>query len=211
MSMKVYHAYRCPISRLKKAVAFFQAALWAEVIAQYATLIEGTDLKRARRRTRMSLKKYKGARSERYIRQENLWLCLLEAKKLKPFEALDFLECGMNIWLDGEHAYLRLWGNYGILNKIGGADTPFSLGAPFFLRDYHYQNSSDSIPKGVSKRSWKERGRVWSRIYGPDYLERRLSHTVFELDPYFDVRLRHAYDDRNPLAEIEQTTAETDQ
>ncbi len=60
------------------------------------------------------------------------------------------LDCGFNIWVYNGYRYVIPWGEYKYYENFRSQQT-----------DYCYWNSTDALPKGVTKQEWDKRGRRW--------------------------------------------------
>jgi hypothetical protein len=87
---------------------------------------------------------------------------------------LDF-ECGFNIWLDNEWAY--------IMPMIGEAlhklrdDSSWKF--PRWVGDYAYYNSTDDQLETMSEKEWRDRGKKWDKLLDRTR-SRNLYHSVLD-------------------------------
>lgn len=84
------------------------------------------------------------------------------------------IECGLNVWLRGEYAYVIPIADRAIMRSIVWPD---------FAEDYCYWNNVDE-PEGTNINDWDERGVVWGEINcgngSSSHNARRLYHAVVE-------------------------------
>jgi hypothetical protein len=85
------------------------------------------------------------------------------AQKIDNWEAnLQFVEnyaeAGFHVMIDqgNQHAYIVPFGFHAFIDVSGKL--------PAWLKDYCYWNNTDTMPDGVTKKQWKERGKDWARV-----------------------------------------------
>lgn len=81
------------------------------------------------------------------------------------------IDCSLNMWLDGRHAYVIPYGESWIFDEFK---------APYGVVDYSYWTTSDQ-PDDVTRAQWVKRGEVWDRVCLDNWNEFRLEHLIVDI------------------------------
>jgi hypothetical protein len=172
MSTKIYTAYRIPVRRVNDFIAWFRETCFTKAMESVEGCMktatpEGIDAFYKRHSKVLGVKALKERFPERYVRAYLVFKLMLT--KFKGERLLD-LDCWLNLWLDGNYAYVIP------CYPDCRAET---VKPPKWCDDYCYFDSTDK-PKGISVREWKQRGRKWEQLCLEDHNRSRLSHVVIE-------------------------------
>lgn len=139
MSTKVYGAMRCPMSKLKPSLLSIREQMLKAVERSLRDLVAKSTVVQNEKDNVSRVKKV---------------FALLEESSAQPYHDPWSLDCGLSVWIDGNYAYLWMYGESCITKHIK---------RPKGVVDYSFWNNTDR-PKNVSERVWKSRGKVWDRL-----------------------------------------------
>jgi len=168
MSTKCYNAYRIPASRVAEFVRIMDAKMLNALADRFLSRLnapssnEPEDLAVFQQQVRNAINRWR-----------------IAALSLQRDE--DNFTFQFAIWFDGKWALVRAFGESFALGD-------FEKALPKWAQDYHYQNSSDDRPKGVSKRAWEARRKAWDRVYctndgHTNHMKTMLVHNVTDIRP----------------------------
>jgi hypothetical protein len=179
MSTKIYYAYRVKKSRFIEFLDLAHDQMFELALGH---------VKESMKTIRIDEEKYKkdiekyapnNKRKQARMRKWRQFDAVMKhCEKASQRMERDFhdVDCGLNIWLHGHHAYVIPIGPYWILDNIK---------FPKWVEDYSYWNNTDP-PKSVTERQWGARRDTWDKIctgHGKsDHNARRLYHGVIDLE-----------------------------
>jgi len=172
VSTKIYTAYRFPVRRVNDFIVWFRETCFrlalkdVEAYMSTATM-EGINGFYKRHSKMLGVKEMKKRFPERYVRAYLVFRLILT--KFRGERLID-LDCWFNLWLDGNYAYITPCYPDCRAEKVK---------PPKWCEDYCYFDNSD-MPKGISIREWRQRGRKWEKLCLEDHNRSRLSHIVIE-------------------------------
>lgn len=174
MSIKIYEAYKIPITKLNsfleeardqtfkfagKYIDNLMSFIKPELIEvewnrKYPTGVAKGCEKSSRKRIAFEL-----------VEKEIIKASLSTLKN--PFD----IECGFNIWLKGKFAYIIPI----FPNHIGK-----NFKYPKYAKDYCYYNNTDR-PKNITSKQWEDRYKNWESLCLDDWNKNRLYYAIIEV------------------------------
>lgn len=175
MSTKIYEAYRIPLSKLNNFIDFSREYTLRKVAQNYLQLMKAVEIDMATLPNHINPDdKAVVKRWEMHNRFDGV-IKNMEKHLNGPLKTEDpfYLECGLNIWIYRQHAYI-----IPIKSHITNARKPS------YVKNYCYWNNTDRL-SGISDKEWEARGDVWEKINCGDgtasHNARRMYHAFIEL------------------------------
>lgn len=182
MSIKVYEAYRLPVSKLSEFLEMAHRAgrlNFAQQVKEWR--IECVEVTQADIEDKWA-KELQNPYSLCWLDKEKVALRLkwqwledkyrAEAAEFSSDSCLFHVQAGFRMWVRGRYVYLypRGQGSFGAL--------------PDYVEDYSYWDNTDP-PEWVSPQAWGARGRFWNRLFYGKVSERftYLDHMVIDFGP----------------------------
>jgi hypothetical protein len=161
MSIKIYEAYKLPVSKLNE----FLGICTETAVREFSNFRFYALYRRCK----------KG--NEEYIKQllkqnypEDAMASLMFEEALRDSSLFHDYGVSLNIWIDGTFAYAI---PYGIHNLV----------PPEWAEDFHYQNSTDR-PDGISAQTYSARRRKWDKLCLKDWDATRLQYEILVFSRY---------------------------
>jgi len=171
MSIKIYEAYRVPVSRLNEFMGYCRATVYQHLESRmFMYLTFYGDIPAAQEKAENS-PYWKDADAEK-----RKWMVLYQAVQniIKQIDSdpqvkndID-IEASLNIWLDDKYAY----------------DIPYGIRGrsyPNWAEDYSYQNQVDR-PEHISAQTYGARCRKWEKLCLNDWNATRMNHKIASFD-----------------------------
>jgi len=183
MSTKIYEAWRFPKTRLNEFLTIARETMFKNAWKRMRVLMSAVkqevvdqkmkDLSRRMGDGFSKLPKHRVERLKKRQRWELILEQIKEASKSSERSPLFCFDCSLNLWIHGRYVYAIPHGE-GFLRE--------GLRFPKWTEEYAYWNNVDH-PKGISRRQWEERGRMWDKVCLDDWNDFRLQHDVVSFRP----------------------------
>jgi hypothetical protein len=184
MSTKIYTAWRVPSARLNEFLDTVRPQMFESALAVVKRLMERVKPEAVQRHLAEKRKQAEGwgwkINEEDYqaggcwdasYRNDVAFKFIEQARDRKT--GYNLIDCGFNVWLDGETVYLIPW---------GPPDFYSELKLPEWAEDYSYWNNTDR-PDDIPEEAWSERGNNWDRVAGySTWDDHRMNYQVVNLD-----------------------------
>lgn len=166
MSIKIWEAWRVPLSRLEEATDWIHDYMWDKAKDHYMKIYDSIippDSENEKPAGTM-VRHMKIDRIMRVTRKDGT----LERTNLS-------FECGFTFWILEGKVYMIPYGRHAF---IPGDDD-----IPDWFEDYHYQNQVDR-PENITEEEYEERRHTWERMNlgegKADWFPRMYIHSVIE-------------------------------
>lgn len=148
MSVKIYYAFRTPATAFSSV---FLPAFREYCLDRVAKYVRGQA----------------GNKSPEAVRE-----VFMRAKQASqsPQRSEHDIDCSMNVWFHGRHAYVMPFGEAWIHEG-------FTCGG---VEDYAYWNNTDR-PDDVTARAWAARSKTWEAVCLDNWDRSRLVHTIVDV------------------------------
>lgn len=182
MSTKIYWAYRIRKSRLNDFIDLMRDQMFKLAVTHIKKLMKFAKVDEEKLKKDIASYCPNNQRKKHRFRRHARFDAVIARCKEEADSGLKGgfdVDCGLNIWVRGAYVYVMPVAQDWFKSK---------LKVPKWVEDYSYENSTDDLPRGVTRDEYAERGVVWDKVClgtgRADHNARRLYHSVIELEGY---------------------------